>query len=151
MPGPLQESLLSPTARPPSPSQSPCSSTAYQPILCCHLSLPLPLHFPPSPRAVSTNHNQAAPRPDQSQPSTWFFPSANHVQPPVSAAASPFTAAAHQLQGEGDCTEPIRSCHLLVVPANQIQPHPTERYKGPSVVGLCLCLRLLLGGGVVYF
>lgn len=61
------------------------------------------------------------------------LPPANHVLPPVSAAASCFTAAAVQSQRQGDCSEPIHSCHLSATPANRGQPRPSEGYKGPGV------------------
>lgn len=47
--GHCREPSLSPAAQPPSHSQSPHTSTAYQPIPHCHLSLPCPsTSLPPS-------------------------------------------------------------------------------------------------------
>lgn len=75
------------------------------------------------------------------------LPTANHVLPLVSAAASPLAAAAHQSQCEGVCAEPIRSCCLPSVPANQGQPHPARSYKSPSSLGLSQQLGSSQGGG----
>lgn len=147
--GPLQESLLSPTARPPSPSQSPRSSTAYQPILCCHMSLPLPLHFPPLlvlfPPTTVKQHprltNPSLPPGFSPQPTTCCHLSLLLPHPSQQQLTNcRVRETAMSQSGAVTCQlcQPIRDSHT-----------PPRCIKVPQGLD-SVCLRLLLGGRVMY-